>query len=97
MDFAVKGTTLATCASKDYDSGKLFEVIWDRTFVYDDTHGPRLHTFTDHIKFKRHTIFENNSSTINNGVLTFLIIDTNAPSVNNPAAVINTEVYFVDN
>lgn len=98
LDFAVKGTTLATSASKDYDSGKLFEVIWDRTFTYDDSHGPRLHSWKDHINFSRHTIYENNSNTINNGVLTCIVVDDNAVNnAANPAILINAEVYFVDN
>jgi hypothetical protein len=98
MDFAVRGGQFAAQASKDYDSAKLFEVIFDRIFYIEDVHGPRGHGFIDHIKFKRHTRYENNSNDINNGVLTCLVFgNNNTNNAGNPLVRINTEVYFVDN
>lgn len=97
MDYDVKSTRNAVNAAKDYDSATQFEVIWDKTFYLDEILGPRSHAFKHHIEFSRKTYFENNSSVINNGVLSLLCFSDTTYNTTGPICYLCTDVYFVDN
>ena len=95
MDFAMKGTYMAPLCPKDYDNEHKSHILYDRTFTFEPQNDS-IHFDTPLIKIDRHTVFENNSSTINNGVLRVIWI-TNAPATANMQVGYAAYVYFVDN
>lgn len=95
MDFTMRGTYMAPLCTKDYDNEHKSLILYDKTFVLQPGN-ESIKFDTPLINVDRHTIFENDSSTINNGVLRVIWISNAAASANLVVSY-NAYVYFIDN
>lgn len=95
MDFAMRGTYMAPLCPKDYDNENKSMILYDETFTFE-LFNNAVRFLSPLIKIDRHTVFENNSTTINNGVLRVAWISNVAATANMQIGY-NAYVYFVDN
>lgn len=99
LDANYRENVLGITAPKDFDNEAKAEILWDKTFhIPAQGNEGSNRTFRKLIKFQRHTQYENNSSTINNGVLrTMWLSDAPSADANRPVVLYHSRVYFVDN
>lgn len=99
LDYAYKGTILATAAPKDYDSQFKTEILWDKVWaVNPSTSDNQLHHFKKLIKLNRHVQYENDSGVISSGVLRVAFLsNAAAATTGRPAVNYLYRTYFIDN
>lgn len=96
LDFAQTGTVNAPHAPKDPDCSRQTKILWDKHFELEGITSDAQEIIEFSIPLNKHTVYENNSATINNGSLRLMAVCDSAASA---FFVLNmvVNVYFVDN